>query len=285
VPFYTNADLSFDFHLVDFLPKTVAPFFIFFFGFMISYHVLKFWAYFYFPQKLKNEFFLLDSVSKSLKHVILSLVFFNPETILGLIMNIVFFFLCLFGTFLIFMVLNANKIILRETTIMYAVPSFLNFLSYFISTFLTSSGIVHLEAPPQAEEEDLAVLLKRAALQRPETDPLEQLLAFDRLTSAGHLTTVPINASNHEFQALPLTSHDAHFKDLLGPLPKEENTNSIETRDISELPPSEGSIKGRSLGSTSSKSARQGVQTIPSNAMPPLYRTTALILAVFVFLF
>ena len=253
---------------------------------MISYHVLKFWAYFYFPEKLKNEFFLLDSVNKSLKHVILSLVFFNPESILGLILNIVFFFLLLFLTFLISMILNTNKVQLRERTVMYAVPSFLNFISYFISTFLTSSGIIHLDEPPQEEEEDLAVLLKRAALERPATDPLEQLLAFDRLTSAGHLNTVPMNAVKRGFDALPLTSRDTTFKDLLGLQPNNEETTDVpQIREINQLPPSEGNIKGRSLGTSPSMSAtEEGIQTTLSNSMP-LSMTNAWILVIFALLF
>jgi hypothetical protein len=256
VPFYTRADISIDVAVLALIPKPVAIAIVFLFGTMVSYHVLKFWAYFYFPDKLKNEFFVLDSVNKSLKGVIDMLPLFNPDSLVGLVLNIATLLLGVLLAFILFQMLALKKELPSERTIMYTVPCLINFVSYFfVSTFGSKNFVSVLFGTPKKREslkpasEELSVLLRRAALERSPTDPLEKLLAFDRLktmTKESPSTSAP----NLVYLPMPQASLDNTFSQRLGPRPSDESDTPEEGKrhEISQLPPSEGRIKGRPLG-------------------------------------
>ena len=262
MPFYTSADSSLDLSVLTLIPRWLAVAISFLFGFMLSYHLLRFWAYFYFPEKLKNEFFVLESAYKSLKSAIRLVVIFNPESVIGTLLNITGFFVGLLITYGFFVFLSLGEVTLAEKTVMYTLPAVVNLLSYFVVGLLSSKDFMKVFSsnavkPPKAlapESEELSILLKRAAMDKAASDPLEKLLSFDRLRSTGEYASN--SRRNTVYLPMPLASADKTFSQNLGLVPNDNDDHAGgspneggKKHEISFLSPGEGGrIKGRSLG-------------------------------------
>ena len=276
IPFYTRSDATMDLSILSLIPKPIAFIMSLIVGSIASITVTQCYYNLYFPKRPKNEIFALNKLHQSLKNTYKALLPFNPKTYLGQFANIMSVALFLFVAFLSFTFLSSNELKIKEKAVMYTVPSVLNLLTFLGVTYLKTLNFFDLFFGSDKEEtvdtsaDDLALLLKKASLEKAASDPLEKLLNFENIS---HYSGKKAMAASLSSLHVPLTSTDSIYSSLMSPqiLPGDSmGMPTTQSFSVAKLSRSEGKIVGKSLGPATLPSSSSRKNSSPSRGVTVL---------------